>query len=81
MFSISPITHLLDAVCFGIPSIYSGAAYALPRLPSSVHSPLSRFFLPYSNAGSPGVLPRKIFEIPNTCRYILVLSGDLYLVS
>ena len=26
----------------------SGAAYALPRLPSSAHSPLPRFSLPYS---------------------------------
>ena len=57
----TPNTHLLDVVCFGIP-IYSGAAYALPLLPSSAHSPVTRFSLSTLNAGSPDSSPGKFLK-------------------
>ena len=64
-------------ICFGIAYTCSGDAYAVPHLPSSTHLPSPVFPSPTLNAGGPGVLPREIFEIPNACRCVLVLYGDL----
>ena len=58
---------------------------AAPPMPSLACPPLHSLPSPVSpsptlNAGGPGVLPREIFKIPNACRCVLLLSGDLYLV-
>ena len=79
MFSIPPIIHLfrrgygLAYLAYAAaPTLPSLACPPLPTLPSPV------FPSPTRNAGGPGVvLFREIFEIPNACRRVLILSGDL----